>query len=176
MNDYLRVLTYINVKLFQLYFLLRKDIINYRDISLISFFNCSIIYFVINIYLDNQKITLKYLKNIEVNLNNTLIIVENFNIRDNDWNPSYPYHSMHTDTLREIANLFNLEISIPTNQIFTKYADNTSKSNLVIDLIFIQANLEEIDTHTILLDLQSLSNHTLLTINIIIREEFIQDK
>ena len=36
-NKHPRVITYINVKLFQLQFLLRKDIMNYRDINLISF-------------------------------------------------------------------------------------------------------------------------------------------
>jgi len=41
---------YINTKLSQLHFLLRKNIINYRDINLISFFNQGIIYFIINIY------------------------------------------------------------------------------------------------------------------------------
>jgi len=36
-NKHSRVITYINVKLFQLQFLLRKNIMNYRDINLISF-------------------------------------------------------------------------------------------------------------------------------------------
>ena len=65
---------------------------------------------------------------------------------------------------------------MPINQVLTRYADNISKSNLVIDLMFFQANLKEIDTHIILQDLWSFSNHAPLTVNIIIREEFIQDK
>ena len=27
----------------------------------------------------------------------------NFNIRDNDWNSSYPCHLLHTNTLQEVA-------------------------------------------------------------------------
>ena len=42
--------------------------------------------------------------------------------------------------------------------------------------MFLQANAEEFDTHIILLDLQSPSNHALLVVNIIVRKEFIQDK
>ena len=38
----------------------------------------------INIYSDNQQTILKYLKDTEVNLNNVLIIIMNFNIRDNN--------------------------------------------------------------------------------------------
>ena len=40
--------------------------------------------FIINIYLNNQQTILKYLKDTKVNLNNILIITENFNIKDND--------------------------------------------------------------------------------------------
>ena len=36
-NDYLRIITYINIKLVKLYFLLKKDIFNYQDINLIFF-------------------------------------------------------------------------------------------------------------------------------------------
>jgi len=73
-NKHSRVLTYINLRLTYLYFLFRKDLINHKDINLISFFNCSIICFVINVYSDNQETTLKYLKDTEINLNNILII------------------------------------------------------------------------------------------------------
>ena len=69
-----------------MFFLLRKDIMNYRDINLISFFNNNIICFIINIYSDDQQNVLKYLKDIEVNLNNVLIMTGDFNIKDNDWN------------------------------------------------------------------------------------------
>ena len=51
--------------------------------------------------------------------------------------------------------------------------NNSNDFNSVIDLMFLQANTEEFDTHTILLDLWSPSNHAFLAINIIIREEFI---
>jgi len=120
-NDYSRVITYINIKFIKLHFSLRKDIFNYRNINLISFFNCN---FIINIYSDNQQTTLKYLKDTEVNLNNVLIITDNFNIRDNNWNLSYPHHLTYTDILQEIANSFNSELSLSTNQILTCYADN----------------------------------------------------
>jgi len=55
---------------------------NHRDINLISFFNNSIICFIINIYSDKQQLALKYLKDIEVNLNNVLIMIGDFNIRN----------------------------------------------------------------------------------------------
>ena len=83
-NDYPRVITYINAKLSQLHFSLRKNIINHRNINLISFFNQGIICFINNIYSDDQQTILKYLEDIEVNLNNVLIIIGDFNIKDNN--------------------------------------------------------------------------------------------
>jgi len=35
-----------------------------------------------------------------------------FNIRVNDWDLSYLYHSTYIDTLRKIADSFNLELSL----------------------------------------------------------------
>jgi len=83
---------------------------NHKDINLISFFNNGIICFIINIYSDDQQNALKYLKDIEINLDNVLIITENFNIRDNDWDPSYSHHLVLTDILTEIDDSFDKAI------------------------------------------------------------------
>jgi len=79
---------------------------------------------------------LKYLKNTEVNLNNILIMTGDFNIRDNNWNLLYLHHLTHIDTLWEVADSFNLELSLPINQVSTLYIDNPQDSNLVSDLMF----------------------------------------
>ena len=81
-NNSPRVVTYINIRLLSFWFLLHRDILNYRDISLISFFNNSIIFFLINVYSDSSQFTLKYLKNIKANIHNVLVITGDFNIRD----------------------------------------------------------------------------------------------
>lgn len=134
-NKHPRAITYINIWLTQLGFSLRKDIINYRNINLISFFNNDIIHFIINIYSNEQQSTLKYLKNIEINLNNVLIITEDFNIRNNNWNLLYFHYLAHTDIIMEIANSFNLSLFTPIIQVSTQYTDNSNNSNSVIDLI-----------------------------------------
>ena len=100
-----------------LYFSLRRDILNHKDINLLSFFNCGIICFLINICSDKHQATLKYLKDTEVNLNNILIMTGDFNIRNNDWDPSYLHHSTYADNLREIAESFDIELSMPVNQV-----------------------------------------------------------
>jgi len=36
-----------------------------------------------------------------------------FNIRDRDWDLSYPHHLAHSDILMEISDFFDLKISSP---------------------------------------------------------------
>ena len=132
-----RVISYINVKLISLRFLLRKDILNHCDINIISFFNYSIICLILNIYSDDHQNTLKYLKNTKVNLNNILIIIEDFNIRDNDWDSSYHYYSLYTDILREVTDIFGLELLTHINLVSRQYIDNFQELNSDLNLIFL---------------------------------------
>ena len=156
-----------------MHFSLRKDIFNHKDICCFFFFNNGDIFFIINIYSNSYQSTLKYLKSTEADIWNILIIAGNFNIRDNDWDPLYPFHSIHSDTLLEIVDFFDLNLSSLVQQISTWYSDNTNNSNLVIDLFFLWLNSIKINKHIIYPKLQYPSDHTLLTINISITEEFI---
>ena len=68
----------------------------------------------INIYSNDYQTALKYYKNTEANLCNILVMARNFNIRDYDWDPSYSFHSVHSDSLFDIANSFDLELLVST--------------------------------------------------------------
>jgi len=92
---------------------------------------------------------LKYLKNTKANINNVLIVIEDFNIRDSLWDPLFLNHSIHSELLIEIADSFQLGISNPTSQVFTRYTNNQDNSNSTIDLMFSQPTLNEFDNHAI---------------------------
>ena len=167
-----RVITYINICLSSLYFALCKDIYNYRDISFIFFFNNNFVFYLMNIYLDSSQVALKYLKNTKVNIQNILVITSDFNIRDSLWDPSYLFHSSHSNLLFDIADSFNLGLSEPINQVPTRYSDNSQDLNSVLNLMFLQFSLKKLDNHSV----QLTSDHALLTITILIIEEHIQTK
>jgi len=129
--------------------------------------------FIINVYSDNQQSASKYLNNIEVNFNNVLIMTGDFNIRDNNWNLLYLHYSTYMNILREIVDSFNLKLSIPIDQVLTYYANSPQDSNSVLDLMFLNVNVEEFNNYMISLNLLSLSNHASLSVIIIIKKESI---
>jgi len=135
-NDYLRVAMFINIRL-SFHFSLCKDIINHKDILLASFFNNGNIFWLMNIYSDSSYSAIKYLKDTKCNLRNLLIMIGDFNICDSLWNSSYNHHSSIRNNLFVIADFFNLSLSYPTDQVYTRYLDNTNDSNSVINLIFL---------------------------------------
>ena len=81
-NDCLKFIIFINIRLLSFCFSFHKDIINHRDILLISFFNNSDIFWIMNIYLDSFHSAIKYFKDTEVNICNLLVMTGDFNIYD----------------------------------------------------------------------------------------------
>ena len=136
-NDFPRVISYVNICLNFLRFLLCKDIFDHHDISIISFTNNNICHYILNIYSDSSHSALKYLKDTEVNINQVLIMAGNFNIRDSLWDLSSPFHSSISDNLIMIADSFDLALLSPTNPGPTRFSDTTGESNSVIDLMFL---------------------------------------
>jgi len=82
LNNFLRVVIYINIRLSSFHFSLCKDVINHKDILLVSFFNNNNVFWLINIYSDSFHLALKYLKDTEVDIHNLLIMTGDFNIWD----------------------------------------------------------------------------------------------
>jgi len=99
-----------------------------------------------------------------------------FNIRDSFWDLYFPYYSTHRDSLFDIADSFQLEISKLTEFFPTRYSDNNQDSNSVLDLIFLWPFSTEFDNHHIHFDWRLTSDHTPITVNISIFDEHIPTK
>ena len=123
-DDYARVATYINKHLSRMRFALQLDIVNYCNINILAFYNNQDVNFIINVYSDSNQTALQFLNRNIVNLNNTIIITGDFNIRNSDWDPNFHYHSSHTDNLLIVADSLELELSSPSNPGPTRFIDN----------------------------------------------------
>ena len=75
------------------------------------YINIYLFYGRFSLYSNNYYSTLKYFKDTEVNLQNILIIVSDFNIRDNSWNLLYSFYLIYSNILLEIVDSFNLCLS-----------------------------------------------------------------
>ena len=172
-NDFPRVISYVNIRLSSLRFLLRRDLFDHCDISIISFINNDTCHYILNIYSDSSHSALKYLKDTEVNISNVLVMTSDFNIRDSLWDPSFPFHSSISNDLFMIADSFDLELSSPTNPGPTRFSDTEGESNSVIDLMFLRSGSKKLDSHSILSESRLSSDHAPLSIDIPISGEVI---
>jgi len=173
-KDFSRILAYVNICLSALCFLLRKDIFNHKDVSLISFSNNNTYFYILNVYSDSSHTTLKYLKNTEANINNLVLIVGDFNIRDSLWNSFFLFHSSISDDLIIVADSFNLVFSSPINSCLTRYSEIAGESNSMIDLMFFHYDSAELDQYFIFPESCLSSDHAPLTVIIPLSEKFIQ--
>ena len=173
-KDFPRVLVYVNIHLSALHFLLQKDIFNHRDVSLISFSINNICFYILNVYSNLSHTALKYLKNAEANINNVVLMTDDFNIRDSLWDLSFPFHSSISDDLIILADSFNLALSGLTNPCLTRYSDTPGESNSVIGLMFLHFDSSKLDQHFILLESHLSLDHALLTVTIPLSKEIVQ--
>jgi len=100
------------------------------------------------------------------NIDKTIILTGDFNIRDSDWDPNFRHHSSHTDDLTTIADSLGLELSPPSNPGPTRFADNPHDTNSVIDLVFLPPNNTGFGRHTLHPEIRKPSDHIPLIIEI----------
>ena len=93
-------------------------------------------------------------------------MTEDFNIRDNNWDPLYSYYSFYTDILWEVVDSFGLELSMSINLVLICYTDNSQKSNSILNLMFLKIGLEEFNNYIISSKLWSSSDYTSLSVSI----------
>jgi len=124
----------------------------------------------INIYSDNNQTALQVLWQNIANMDNTIILTEDFNIRVSDWDPNFIHHSSHTDDLITIADSLGLELSPPSNPGPTRFVDNPCDTNSVIDLVFLPPDNTGFGQHMLYPKIHKPSDHVPLIIEVGIRE------
>jgi len=172
-ENYPRVVTYINKRLSRIRFSLRKDLINHCNINIINFHNGQDVHFIINVYSDSNQTVIQVLCNNTRNIGNTVVMTGDFNIRNSDWDPNVQYHLIHTEDLMSITDSLDLELASPMNPGPTRFADNQRDSNSILDLMFMNPNNSGFNKYILKPDICLLSDHVPLIIDVGIKEENI---
>jgi len=123
-DNYARVAIYVNKWLLRIRFALCLDIINHHDINILAFHSDYNINFIINIYSDSNQMALYFLCQNNINLDNIIIMMGDFNIRNSGWDPNVHHHSIYTDDLITIADSLGLKLLLSLNPGPTRFADN----------------------------------------------------
>ena len=144
---------FIHSRLSRLCFALRRDIVDHRDIQLLSFFNRGRRQFLMNVYSDDLHTAVDFLSREALNIPNLLYMGGDFNIRDAEWDPSVSLHPAAGQFLRDLADSYSLVCSLLVLSVPTHYSDISGHSNSVIDLIFLGINCAQV-THCIEPDLR----------------------
>jgi len=97
---------------------------DHRDINILLFYNCQDINFVINVYSDSDQIAIWALQDCTRDIRNMVVMTEDFNIRDSNWDPNIHHHSIDSKDLLTVADSLGLELSPPLNLGPTRFANN----------------------------------------------------
>jgi len=138
------VMCFIHSKMSRLCFALRRDIVNHRDIQLLSLFNRGRYQFLMNVYLDDLHTAVNFWAGEALNIPNLLYIGKDFNIRDTEWDPSISLHSAAGQSLKNLADSYSLVCSLLVLSVPTHYSDISSHTNSVIDLIFLDISCAQV--------------------------------
>jgi len=138
--------------------------------TVLAFHNDRDTNYIINIYSDSNQIALQVLQQNITNMDNTIILTGDFNIRDSNWNPNFRHHFSYTDDLITITDSLSLEMSLPLNPSPTRFVNNPYNTNSVIDLVFLPPGNTSFGRHMLHPEICKPSDHVPLTIKIGIRE------
>ena len=97
-------MVFIHSCLSRLRFSLRRDVIDYHNILLLSFFNRGEYYFLMNIYSNNCYSIVKLMLDQVINIPNLLYMGGDFNIRDIEWDLSISAYSTAGQVLIDLAD------------------------------------------------------------------------
>jgi len=136
-EDVPRVMAFIHSRRSRLRFSLRRDVVDHRDILLLSFFNKGECHLLMNVYSDNRHSAVKFMLDQVIDIPNLLYMGGDFNIRDAERDPSVSSHPAASQALVDLADFLGLVCWLPELPVPTHYSNTDGHANSVIDLIFL---------------------------------------
>ena len=161
-----RVAAYVHKRLSRWRPAFRRDLVDHRDILIVSLFPQSGPVHMVNVYSDDKATALSYLEGITGHLPLCRFMGGDFNIRSADWDPGFDSVPRTASRLEDVAFDLGLARSFPAVPGPTHFPRDPTKSRTVIDLVFVPFDLAGALPHSILGDQVRPSDHAPLTLEL----------
>jgi len=119
---------------------LQQDLIDHRDILILSLFSEGRTINIMNIYSDDQYTAINILTECAPTLPICVLMTGNFNCHSHEWDPLVPHYQMTAISLLDSAAKLGLEVTLPVSPRPTFLSHNVELQGSVIDLVFIKAS------------------------------------
>ena len=136
-----RVMTYVSKRLDQLRPAYRRDLIDDRDVMVISLFGEGEPMHLMNVYSDDQHWAIRLIADRSASLPPMCYMGGDFNCHSREWDDNVPHHRTTATLLTETAASMGLVYSRPINPGPTYESRANENSRSVLDLVFV--TLEE---------------------------------
>jgi endonuclease/exonuclease/phosphatase family metal-dependent hydrolase len=158
--------TYFNVRIKSLRPAYRRDLIDHRDVLILSLGlgeGCTLY---VNVYSDDNHTAITALHEGLQVWPNVHVMCGDMNVRHIDWDPEGPDRNIHAERLVASAERLGLGLCLPVEPGPTHFPFNQDLSKTVIDLMFVRGDLSLVLQHMIVPEGRGRSDHAPLVITI----------
>ena len=138
---------------------MRRDIIDHRDILIMSLFYRGSTKCLANVYSDDNGTTIRVLKDKAECIPALYLMAGDFNCHTPEWDPGVSGRRGMAMALLETAGLFGASLSGYTNPGLTFISRTQGLRQSVLDLVFVKSTHTLVNTVTREVDLQGPSDH-----------------
>jgi endonuclease/exonuclease/phosphatase family metal-dependent hydrolase len=164
-----RTMCYVHKRLVKFRPSYRREIINHRDLLLLSLQVGGSEIFALNVYNDDRATAVSFLRREGLVIPRLSIMAGDFNCHSMVWDPSYDSHGVAAACLLELTQDLELDWDPPANPGPTHVPHVETLNHMVIDLIFTPPGVATELPQRRMVELQGLSDHIPLLSKIRIR-------
>ncbi|CAA7271388.1 unnamed protein product [Cyclocybe aegerita] len=132
-----RVIAYVSTRLSRYRPAMRRDIVDHRDILVLSLFSGGEVLNLMNVYSDDQHTAIEHLATRVHSLPPFVYMAGDFNCMSTTWDDYEHGESSTAISLRDTASQIGLEWARPTNHGPTRISPNPNQRSNVLDLVFL---------------------------------------
>ncbi|KAF9439947.1 hypothetical protein P691DRAFT_689235 [Macrolepiota fuliginosa MF-IS2] len=176
-EQHLRVMAYVHSRLSLMRPAIRPDLIDHRDVQIVSLYSKGEAFYFMNVYSDAQHTAIDLLSR-EVDRFPALTYMgRDFNIQSTDWDPGAATQPRSAKLLLELASDLGLDLGVPLVPGPTCFPFNGVDRPSVIDLMFVPTREGHALQPNIDLSLRGTSDHAPLVVRVpIVPEHFMVER